>query len=77
MKKNYITFQFPNGLWNWIRVAVECKDIEEMRDIASDAYSIDGVRYIRFNKNGRLHKDTKVISADFYLNGNWINYIRK
>lgn len=30
MKKNYITFQFPNGLWNWIRVAVECKDMEEM-----------------------------------------------
>ena len=77
MKKRYITFRFYNGLCDYIKVAVICKDIEEMRHIASDVYSLDGVSYIRFNKSGRLQNDVKVISADFYLNNNWIEYIRK
>lgn len=45
--------------------AVSCDNDEQFREITSYVYGIDGVTYIRKNKNGKFkHKETKILSYE-------------
>lgn len=46
--------------------AVECNNDEEVKDVMSDAYSIDGVTYIRVNNRGTRLNNRQILSIEGY-----------
>lgn len=46
--------------------AVECNNDEEVKDVMSDANSIDGVTYIRVNKGTTRMKGRQILSVKEY-----------
>ena len=69
MKKTYVTFHFPNGIYTYAKWAIEVKENEDLSEIVSDVNSLDGVKYLNINKSGRLQKGYQVIS---YNNGEYL-----
>lgn len=75
MKKIYVTFQIKKvigfneytPIFDTFKYAVECDNIKEATEIASDIYSIDGIRYLNINKSGRIKKDVKILNKNNYL----------
>ena len=62
----YVTFQIkPAKVLNQPakHYAVQCKDMDEALEVASDINSLDGAAYIRLNKSGRLHKGVKMLKV--------------
>ena len=70
--KRYVTFQMKPGDFAKAMgietkyYAVECNNDEEAKEIMSDAYSIDGVTYIRVNKGTARMKGRQVLSVEEY-----------
>lgn len=65
----YVTFQIkPAKVLNLPtkRYAVQCKDMDEALEVASDINSFDGVTYIRINKSGRLCKGVNILKVGEY-----------
>ena len=71
-KVKYVTFQMkPCDFANAMGVetkyyAVKCNNDEEVKEIMSDAYGIDGVTYIRVNKGATRMKGRKILSVKEY-----------
>ena len=53
MKKVYITFSVPYLFAPTFKIAVECENENQAREVASDVYSYDGTKYIRMRKCGK------------------------
>jgi hypothetical protein len=70
--KRYVTFQmkpcdFAKAMGIETKYyAVECNNDEEVKEIMSDVYSIDGVTYIRVNKGTTRMKGRQVLSVEEY-----------
>lgn len=70
--KSYVTFQIkPCDFAKSMGVetkyyTVECNNDEEVKEIMSDAYGIDGVTYIRVNKGTTRMKGRKILSVKEY-----------
>jgi len=65
----YVTFQIkPAKVLNQPAkyYAVQCKDMDEALEVASDINSLDGAAYIRLNKSGRLRKGVKMLKVGEY-----------
>ena len=66
--KHYVTFQFRRLFAPIEKYAVQCRNFEQAREVASDANSLDGIMYLRISTNPRLSKDVKIITdAKNYL----------
>lgn len=65
----YVTFQIKSAKVLNVptkRYAVQCKDMDEALEVASDINSLDGAAYIRLNKSGRLRKGVKMLKVGEY-----------
>ena len=60
--KYYVTFQFRRLFSPVERYAVQCVNFEQAQEVASDAYSLDGIMYLRISTSPRLSKDVKIIT---------------
>ena len=71
MKKIYVTFTVPRLFQEDEKVAVRCESMEQAREVAQDANSLDGIKNIRLRKCGKP-KDRDVMSYDNYWEyGEW------
>lgn len=72
MSKNiYVTYRwatFATPTHFSPQIAITCKDFEQAREVASDMYSYDGVKYLKINTNGKLAKDARVFTFKDYVN---------
>ena len=75
MKKVYVTFQIKKVVsidnsfvptFKTFKYAIICDNMTEAIDIASDIYSIDGVKYVNFNKCGKFKKGIEIIDKNDY-----------
>ena len=65
-KPIYITLiRVKNGGLNIERIAIEC-DRSNSLQIVADVTSYAAVRYVYFNRSGRLHKDAILLTASNY-----------
>lgn len=63
----YVTFQIRYVTKNKpLKIAVKAFCYEDAREIAADAYSIDGINYLRINRCGRVSKDYEKLSISEY-----------
>ena len=68
MAKNYsvfVTFSVPHLFQKDEKFAVKCEDMDEAREVAQDAYSLDGIKNIRLRKCGKP-RDRECMSYDNY-----------
>ena len=65
METIYVTFAVPHLFQEDEKFAVACKDMAQAREVAQDAYSLDGIKNIRFRKCGKP-RDRDVMSYDNY-----------
>ena len=65
MKTIYVTFAVPHLFQGDEKFAVACKGMEQAREVAQDAYSLDGIKNIRLRKCGKP-RDREVMSYDNY-----------
>ena len=71
MKKIYVTFTVPRLFQEDEKVAVRCESMEQAREVAQDANSLDGIKNIRLRKCGKP-KDRDIMSYDNYWEyGEW------
>lgn len=64
----YVTYQFEYvNPCEVEKFAVKCNDMETAREVASERYSLEGIKYLRINKCGKLPKGTKIIDYQTYL----------
>lgn len=66
LKRFYVTFQIKYVHYKTIKIAVETFCIEDAKEILHDAYSINGISYLRLNKCGRLSNDYIKMSIKAY-----------
>lgn len=65
MKTIYVTFAVPHLFQEDEKFAVRCESMEQAKEVAQDAYSLDGIKNIRFRKCGKP-RDRYVMSYDNY-----------
>ena len=68
MNNLYVTFAVYDCPHYKRKIAVECKDIEKAKEVACDAYSVEGVVNVRLRRCGKPTKDRRVISYGQYWN---------
>jgi hypothetical protein len=61
----YVTFSVPHLFQNDEKFAVKCEDMDKAREVAQDAYSLDGIKNVRFRKCGKP-RDRECMSYDNY-----------
>ena len=72
MKKIYVTFTLGNiFMCNVKKIAVNCENMEQARKVVSDAYSIDGVKYLKIRQCGKPTSDRLFITYDEYFKYAW------
>ena len=63
----YVTYQFeyinPREVEKF---AVKCNDMETALEVASERYSLEGIKYLCINKCGKFPKGTKIIDYQTY-----------
>lgn len=65
MKKVYVTFSVPHLFQSDEKFAVKCDDMEQAREVAQDANSLNGIKNIRLRKCGKP-RGREVMSYDNY-----------
>lgn len=74
MSNLYVTFFVYDTITNGRKLSVECKDMNQAREVASDVYSFDGVKNVRLRRCGKPRNDRKVLSYNQYWNyPTWLN----
>lgn len=53
MKKVYVTFAVPHLFQSDEKFAVKCENMDDAREVAQDAYSLDGIKNVRIRKCGK------------------------
>ena len=66
MSNLYVTFFVFDTISSGRKLAVECKDLEKAKEVASDVYGFDGVKNVRLRRCGKPKKDRKVLSYNQY-----------
>lgn len=65
MKTIYVTFSVPHLFQEDEKFAVRCESMEQAKEVAQYANSLDGIKNIRLRKCGKP-KDRNVMSYDNY-----------
>lgn len=65
MKTIYVTFAVPHLFQSDEKFAVKCENMDDARDVAQDAYSLDGIKNVRIRKCGEP-RNREIMSYDNY-----------
>ena len=65
MKKVYVTFAVPHLFQSDEKFAVKCENMDDAREVAQDAYSLDGIKNVRIRKCGKP-RNRLIMSYDNY-----------
>ena len=71
MKKIYITFNVPMFFAPTKRIAVECDNEDQAREVGQDVYAYDGTKYIRMRKCGKPRNREIVSYEDWWHYKEW------
>jgi hypothetical protein len=66
MKTIYVTFSVPHLFQEDEKFAVKCESMEQAKEVAQDANSLDGIKNIRLRKCGKP-RNREIMSYDNYL----------
>lgn len=61
----FVTFSVPHLFQADEKFAVRCKDMDQAREVAADAYSLDAIKNIRFRRCGKP-SNRNIMSFDNY-----------
>ena len=71
MKTIYVTFAVPHLFQEDEKFAVKCKDMDDAREVAQDAFSLHGIKNVRIRKCGKP-RNREIMSYDNYWEyGEW------
>lgn len=65
MKTIYVTFAVPHLFQEDERFAVKCENMDDAREVAQDAYSLDCIKNVRIRKCGKP-RNRLIMSYDNY-----------
>ena len=65
MKEIYVTFAVPHLFQSDEKFAVKCENMDDAREVARDAYSLDGIKNVRIRKCGKP-RNRLIMSYDNY-----------
>lgn len=68
--KIYVTFAVPHLFQKDEKFAVACEDMAQVREVAQDANSLDGIKNIRFRKCDKT-RNRVIIPYDSYWKYEW------
>jgi hypothetical protein len=61
----YVTFSVPHLFQSDEKFAVKCENMDKTREVAQDAYSLDGIKNVRIRKCGKP-RNREIMSHDNY-----------
>jgi hypothetical protein len=61
----FVTFSVSRRFQNDEKFAVKCENIDKAKEVANDAYSIDGIKNVRIRECGKP-RDRECMSYDNY-----------
>jgi hypothetical protein len=61
----YVTFSVPHLFQSDEKFAVKCENMDKTREVAQDAYSLDGIKNVRIRKCGKP-RNREIMSYDNY-----------
>ena len=67
----FITFSVPHLFQQDEKFAVRCNDMEQAKEIASDAHSLDGIKNIRIRKCSRPSNRLILGYNDYWNYAKW------
>ena len=65
MNAIYVTFAVPHLFQQDEKFAVKCENMDDAREVAQDANSLDGIKNIRLRKCGKP-RNREIMSYDNY-----------
>ena len=66
----YVTFSVSQLFTKDDKFAVECKDMEQAREVGQDAYSLDNIKNVRIRKCSKP-VGREILSYDDYMEYGW------